>query len=290
MHLTLLGTGCPVACPERAGAATLVQAGGTTLLFDCGSMVTQRLVAAGTSGAAVDALIVTHLHSDHLVDFYQLLVSGWHQGRDRPLRVFCPAPVEPVIRATLDAWAGERSLRIAFERRPSATGLEVEIEHLSAGRPLRFGQIEVEPVEVDHAPVVPAFGFVCRAAGRIAVLSGDTRRSAPLIEAGRGADLLVHEVFLHREMGPVPGRRDPQTIAAVASYHTPSDQVGGVAHDMQARALALTHFVPPAFDRAALLDEVAQSYPGPVFVGEDLMRFELDSGQVALGRFRARLL
>lgn len=290
MKITLLGTGCPVAHPRRGGAATLVETADARVLVDCGSMVTQRLVAAGCPGARLDALLVTHLHSDHLADFYQLVVASWHQGRSAPWAVHCPETVTPVIEAILAAWAGERALRVAFEKRPSATGLEVRCQTLTPGARIAVGGLEIEPVLVDHAPVAPAYGFVFRSGGRSAVVSGDTTVSEPLIAAGRGADLLVHEVFIHRENPPIPGRRTPETVAAVASYHTLSTQVGGVARAMGAKALALTHFVPPEFDRAALLAEVVEGYDGPVFVGEDLMSFDLGSGDVAWGEFRARLV
>lgn len=290
MKITLLGTGCPVAHPRRGGAATLVETQGARVLIDCGSMVTQRLVAAGCPGARLDALLVTHLHSDHLADFYQLVVSSWHQGRAEPWTVHCPETVTPVIEATMAAWAEERDLRIAFEKRPSATGLGVKCQAIVPGARIAIGDLEIEPVLVNHAPVAPAYGFVLRAGGKTAVISGDTTVSQPLIEAGRGADLLIHEVFIHREMPPVPGRRSAETVAAVASYHTLSTEVGGVARDMGAGALALTHFVPPDFDRAALLAEVAASYGGPTFVGEDLMSFDLTTGDVAWGEFRARLI
>jgi ribonuclease Z len=204
--------------------------------------------------------------------------------------VHCPETVVPLIEATMSAWRDERELRIAFERRPSVTGLEVACEVLSPGRAITIFDLEIEPVPVDHAPVVPAYGFVCRAGGKTAVISGDTGVSEALIAAGAGADLLVHEVFIHREMGLVPGRRSAETVSAVASYHTLSGEVGEVARRMEARALALTHFVPPEFDRAALLAQVAESYAGPVFVGEDLMSFDLGSGDVSLGAFRARLI
>ena len=104
------------------------------------------------------------------------------------------------------------------------------------------------------------------------------------------ADLLIHEVYLHHEMALKPGRRSASTVSATASYHTLSSEVGEVARRMGAKALALTHFVPPAFDRAALLAEVAKNYDGPVFVGEDLMAFDLGSGDVIFRDFRARLV
>src|SRR3546814_6522148 len=90
MEIVFLGTGCPVVSTERYGPAQLILADNAKILVDCGSGVTQRLVAAGTPGRALDALLLTHLHSDHLVDLYQLIVSSWHQGRDRPLPVYGP--------------------------------------------------------------------------------------------------------------------------------------------------------------------------------------------------------
>ena len=91
---TFLGTGCPVASPVRAGPAHLVSTGEAKILIDCGSGVSQRLVAAGQRAADIDALVITHYHSDHIVDFYQLLVSssaGPDQTLDRP----CARPGHP---------------------------------------------------------------------------------------------------------------------------------------------------------------------------------------------------
>ena len=123
LAFTFLGTGAPPVSLRRGGPAHLVEAAGRRILIDCGSGVTQRLVAAGTRGADIDLLVVTHEHSDHLVDFYQLVVSSWHQGRDRPWRVLAPAPALANMRAQYEAFARERALRIAFEKRPDATGL-----------------------------------------------------------------------------------------------------------------------------------------------------------------------
>ncbi|MEO0623294.1 MAG: MBL fold metallo-hydrolase [Pseudomonadota bacterium] len=290
MRVTLLGTGCPVAHPRRGGAATLIEGGGARVLVDCGSGVTQALVAAGCKGAEVDALVVTHLHSDHLVDFYQLVISSWHQGRDRPWVVHCPEPVIPVLEGMMAVWEDERALRISWEARSSTTGLELEIHPLTEGRAIELGGLTLDPVLVEHQPVEPAFGFVIRGDGHRAVLSGDTARCEALIAAGRGCDLLVHEVYLHREMGSKTGTRSAKTLERVASYHTLSSEVGAVATAMEAKALALTHFVPPVFDAPALIREVAASYAGPVLIGEDGMAIDLGGGTVAHGSVIARVL
>ena len=282
MIFTFLGTGCPVPSPLRAGPGHLVRAGSARLLIDCGSGVAQRLVAAGERGADIDALIVTHYHSDHIVDFYQLLVSSWHQGRARPLIVHAPATAIAHMRLQLEAYADERKLRIAHERRPSTLGLEVEFHELERGRPITLGGLSAEPFEVDHRPVTPAYGLVLRAANRRVVFSGDTAPTTALAEAARGAALLVCEVFVAREMVPTQGVRSAETVAAVRSYHLAPGEIAALAKEAEVEALALTHFVPPQAERASLLAEIRETYRGPVILGEDLMSIDVVARMVTL--------
>ena len=289
MRVTLLGTGCPVVHSGRRGAAAMVEAGDTRLLIDCGSGVTQRLVEAGTNGADIDALLITHLHTDHLVDFYQLVVSAWHQGRAVPWPVYAPRPVLDHLTAIMAAWEPERQQRMDFELRPSNDGLVLEPHEIKGGDTLTLGDIEVTVVEVDHGPVVPAFGFVFLAGDYKVVHSGDTCRCAALIEAGQGADLLIHEVMLHRSAPPSASRTE-DTMDNVASYHTLSSEVGGIAQAMGVKSLMLTHFVPPDFDRDALLAEVSGGCDVPVIIGEDLMSLDLGTGTLTWPGMAIRVL
>ncbi len=280
MRITLLGTGCPSVHPRRYGASQFIEGGGAKVLVDCGNGCTQRLVQAGHSPAAVDALFVTHLHSDHLVDLWQLTVAGWHAGRPRPLRVFGPAPVLAHARALRAAWNDERALRMAFEQRPNAEALDVELVEILAGQTVEIGALTVRAVEVDHRPVVPALGFVFEAEGRKLVLSGDTRPAPALVAAAEDCDLLVHEVFAHRAFPPIEGVRSVATVEAVTGYHTLSTDVGGIAEAARAKALLLTHIVPPEADPSALLADARATYGGPVVVGEDLMCVDLGTGTI----------
>ena len=290
MEVTLLGTGCPVPHVDRFGPAQIVRHGGTTVLVDCGSGVTQRLLSAGSSGTQIDEILLTHLHSDHIVDLFQLVVSSWHQGRDRPQVIYGPPGTRAYVDGLMALWRPELQQRIAHERRPSTLALEVEVREVEDGAHLALKDLRVEVVAVDHAPVRHAFGFVFQGAGpdgpgagpRIA-LSGDTRRSPALIEAARGAEVLVHEVFIHRELPVVPGLRSAETVAQVAGYHTLSSEVGMIAAEAGAGCLVLTHFVPPGCDRQALLEEVAADFPGPVVLGEDLMTIDATKRQVRTG-------
>lgn len=258
----------------RFGPATLVSGGRTDLLVDCGSGVTQRLLSAGCPGCNIDALLLTHLHSDHLVDLYQLIVSSWHQGRNCPQRVFGPPGTREYVSGLMELWKKEREGRIAHEQRPDTVGLEVEVEEISNGQKLELGDISVTAVEVNHKPVPFAFGFVFEGDGTKSVISGDTTYCPELIAAARDTDLLVHEVFIHHDLPEIPGVRTREGTDNVASYHTLSSVVGRVAAECNARALMLTHFVPTRFDHADLLKEVRTSYSGPLIIGEDLMKFD----------------
>jgi ribonuclease Z len=288
VRLTLLGTGCPPVDTDRYGPSALVRSADTRLLIDCGSGVSQRLLAAGCPGRAIDALLLTHLHSDHIVDLYQLIVSSWHAGRDRPQRVYGPPGTRHYVDGLMALWREEREQRIAHERRPSTAALDVEVEEIAGGQTLTFGEVSVEVVAVDHRPVEHAHGFVLAADGARIAVSGDTTYCPDLIAAARGVDLLVHEVFIHREMPVIPSVRTAEGTRNVAAYHTLSEVVGKVATQAEARCLMLTHFVPPRFDRQALLAEVRRDYHGPLLIGEDLMTFDtvdrsVRHGDVLLG-------
>ena len=276
MDVTLLGTGCPQVATERYGPANLVRHAGSAFLVDCGSGTTQRLLGAGSAGRDLDAVLLTHLHSDHLVDLYQLIVSSWHQGRDRPQRIFGPPGTKRFVDGTMDVWRAELDQRIAHEKRPSIRALEAEVTEIGPGEVLRHNGVTVTAVAVAHQPVRHAFGFIFEAGGRKLAFSGDTAYCPALIEASRDADVLVHECFIHREMTLTPSRT-AEGLANVASYHTLSHEVGRVAAEARARCLVLNHFVPIVFDKPALLAEVRRDYAGPVMVGEDLMRFDLET-------------
>ncbi|MCW5729652.1 MAG: MBL fold metallo-hydrolase [Alphaproteobacteria bacterium] len=290
MDVTLLGTGCPQVDTRRHGPASLVRHDGRAFLVDCGSGVTQRLLGAGTKGAALDAVFLTHLHSDHLVDLFQLVISSWHQGRPRPQRVFGPPGTRRYVDALRALWRAELEQRIAHERRPSVAALEIEVSEIGEGCILDEGGVRVDAVAVRHQPVRHAFGFIFSAGGGKLAFSGDTAYAPELIEAARGADVLVHECFIHREMPVIPGVRTAEGIAAVASYHTLSSEVGKVAREAGARCLLLNHFVPTRFDEAALIAEIRADYSGPIVVGEDLMQFDLASGTLRHGEARIGLV
>jgi len=113
MKLTLLGTGCPSIDYKRCGSANLICSKKTKILIDCGSGVTQRLNQSGHSSAEIDALLLTHLHTDHVIDLYQLIISSWHSDRDAIWKIYGPKGTKKFVDQIFFAWRYERELRIS---------------------------------------------------------------------------------------------------------------------------------------------------------------------------------
>jgi ribonuclease Z len=208
------------------------------------------------------------------------VISSWHQGRDRPQRIFGPPGTRRFVEGTMALWEPERSQRIAHELRPSTAAFEMDIVEIAPGTIWDDGTMRIQAVAANHHPVRDAFGFVFEADGRKLAFSGDTAYCPALIEAARGADALVHECFIHREMKPSTNR-SPEGMRNVAAYHTLSGEVGRVAREAEVRLLVLNHFVPTRFDRAALIAEVRETWRGPLVIGEDLMAYDCATRSLA---------
>ena len=290
MKLTILGSGCPSVDLDRYGPSALIDCGeGARILIDCGSGVTQRLVEHGLQGSQIDGLLLTHLHSDHIVDLFQLIISSWHQGRSRPQKIFGPPGTKNYVEQLMNLWRSEIKQRIVHEQRPSTKALEIEITEIDNRTLMNFKNLSVRSIEVLHQPVKKAFGFVFETSHEKAVISGDTKYCTALIEAAKDADILLHEVFIHNKMPVLDGIRTAKTVKNVASYHTLDSEVGKIASKAKVGCLMLTHFAPPKFDRKELLNTVSQDFTGHVFIGEDLMTFDLKRKRLSWKNLEIRL-
>ena len=290
MKLTILGSGCPSVDLERYGPSALIDCGeGSRILIDCGSGVTQRLLEHGVYGSEIDALLLTHLHSDHIVDLFQLIISSWHQGRPREQKIFGPPGTKNFVEKLLKLWEPEMKQRISHEQRPSTKALEVVVNEIYNGTCLEFEKLSVKAVEVLHKPVKHSFGFIFEAGEEKAVISGDTRYCPELIEASKGAEVLLHEVFIHDEMPILDGIRTAKTVENVASYHTLDSVVGKVGAEAGVNCLMLTHFAPPKFDRKKLLNTVSRDFNGHILIGEDLMTYDLKRKRISWKNLEIKL-
>ena len=271
MKLTLLGTGCPSVDHKRFGPSNLITTNKAKILVDCGSGITQRLHQLKVSSANIDALLFTHLHSDHAIDLYQLIISSWHSYRIKPWKIYGPKGTKKFVNKIMDAWADERKLRISYEARASTKAFKIDVIEFKSKGEIKVKDLKIKYFEVDHKPEKYAYGFAFTNTNRKLTISGDTKPCENLMKYAQKSDVLLHEVFIEGEILNTNKMRTKQTLHNVKSYHTTSSQVGKVAFITQSKKLVLTHFVPTQFNKNRLKKVVKSDFGKDPIIGEDLM-------------------
>ena len=275
MYLTLLGTGCPSVDPKRYGPSNLISTKNSNILIDCGSGVTQRLASAKVPSSEIDALVLTHLHSDHVVDFYQLIISSWHSCRIKPWKIYGPKGTKKFLSKIMNAWKEERELRIKYEVRSSTAAFQLEITEFEEYGKIKINDAILEYFRVDHFPVKHAYGFNIYNNKKKLTISGDTRPCENLMKYAQKADVLLHEVYIDGEIKPKTKMRTKETLHNVRAYHTSSSDVGKVASLTKCKILVLTHFVPAQFNQESLKKIVKKDFGKNPIIGTDLLKIKI---------------
>ena len=278
LSVTLLGTGNPRPTRARFGPSTLIEtASGTRVLLDAGRGATERLWQIGGAELlrSVDVVLLTHLHSDHVVGLPDLWLTGWLFGRDRPLRVVGPPGTAQLVDGLKRAYEFDVTTRRDKDERLSPEGAELVAVETGGGDVPALPGVTVRAFLVDHGPVSPALGWRVDYGGRSAAFSGDTRPSDALVEAARGVDLLVHEVVspeVERRAARMQGR---ERIERVIAHHTTPEQAGEIFARVKPRLAVFSHIVPSPARAKDLLPGTRKAYKGPLVVGEDLLEIDV---------------
>ena len=275
MELTLLGTGCPKVDYKRFGPANLISTKMTNILVDCGSGITQRLDQINISTADIDALFLTHLHSDHVIDLYQLIISSWHSYRTKPWKIYGPKGTKRFVSKIMNAWQEERMQRIKYENRSSTKAFNIIVKEFSTSGTINIKDLEIKYFEVDHKPVPFAYGFCFLKDNKKLTISGDTRPCENVMKFGQLSDVLLHEVFIEDEIKETNKMRTLKTLHNVKDYHTPSSIVGKIASLTRCKKLVLTHLVPTKFNEKKLKKIVKNDFGKDPIIGRDLLKIKI---------------
>lgn len=292
-RVTLLGTGVPIPRPERFGPSTLIEAGEQTILIDAGRGATIRLFQLGIPMGRIDALLLTHFHSDHTVGIPDLWLTGWlgsyFAARRGPFHVIGPIGTRTLIRHLEAAYARDIEIRVEDEKLDREHAAITVKEFPADGPVYERGDLRVIAFTVDHGDAIkPAYGYRIEYQDRVAVVSGDTRYNEKVARYGTGVDLLVHEVAMARpEL-----LKDPH-IRRIVDHHTSPQEAGRVFARTRPKLAVFTHLVmlasetiqPPSIRE--LIAATRETYAGPLEVGEDLMSF--DVGDDIIVRRHAKL-
>jgi ribonuclease Z len=298
LYVYVCGAGSPLPDPTRGGPCLAVVAGDTHLVFDTGSGAARTLTRMTYPLGEVDAVFLTHLHSDHIDGMGELLMQAWvNGGRDAPLPVYGPTGVAEVVGGFNAAYRIDGTYRTAHHgveiANPAGHGgapAAITLPAGPGGAAVVYDEagVTVTAYRVDHAPVEPAFGYRIDYAGRSVSLSGDTVYSPNLVAVSEGVDLLFHEA-LNAEMvrtmqasAAARGRNDlAKILGDILDYHaTPADAARS-AEEAGAGRLVLYHTVPPLPSRALdglFVGDAETIFSGPIDIAADGLIYSLPPG------------
>jgi ribonuclease Z len=303
LHVALCGTGSPFPDPTRAGPCTAIIAGQRLFIVDAGEGGAHNLGYMGIPAAKIEAILLTHFHSDHIDGLGPLLLQRWGLGTfQTPTPIYGPAGVESVVDGFRAAYAQDFAYRVAHHTDqvmpPGGAGgkaLPFALPPVGQGDQvvvLDGGGLKITAFRVDHAPIEPAVGYRFDYKGRSAVISGDTKKTASLVAAATGADLLVHEALQPTMMGLLQAEFERKNMPNmghvmhdILNYHTTPEQAAQQAQTAKVQQLVFNHIVPPLpvrYAYPAFVGDAGQYFQGPITVGEDGMLFSLPAGQTSI--------
>ncbi|MFT3728904.1 MAG: MBL fold metallo-hydrolase [Terricaulis sp.] len=283
------GTGSPIPDRTRAEPCLLVVAGRHIFVFDAGDGAAETINQMGFNSTDIEAVFLTHFHSDHIDGLGALALQHWVQrAATTPLSLYGGEGVERIANGFNEAYALDSTYRTAHHgpalAPPSGFGYLARPFAMPPGQQsaviyTNTDGVKITAFPVDHGPVHPAFGYRVDYAGRSITISGDTAPTPNLIAMAQNTDLLVHDtlsppmVNMIADSAAAHGQPGLTKIMHdIQSYHATPAQAADDAKAAHARALALTHMVPPLpiqIMEGPFLGDARARFTGPLWVMRD---------------------
>lgn len=250
------GTGSPLPSSKRAQTCTAIFAGGRFFLVDSGTGSWENVQRAGIPGDRLDGIFLTHFHSDHIGDIGEADLGSWVAGRAAPLMIYGPTGVDRVVNGLNEEFALDHVYRTAHHGKavaePRSAGLAfTQFDGAGEARVFERDGLIVTAFAVKHDPVSPAVGYRFSYQGRSVVVSGDTAFSDNLVEASKGADVLIHEAQANHMVEKMQAAaakagnaRLAKILGDIPTYHTSPTDAARAANDAGVGDLVLTHLTP----------------------------------------------
>lgn len=270
--IQVLGSGGPVSDDARASAGYLIWVDGKARLqIDVGGGTFLRFGEAKAKFDTLDAIAITHLHVDHVIDLAAILKSGFFSDRKRPLPIIGPTGgagfpgMKAFMRDMFDKKHGAFSYLSGYLDGSGgvvkAEVTEVPAKAERARVVFANDTFKLSAVGVHHGPV-PALGYLVEVGGRRYAFAGDQGGDNPAFAAMiKGADVLIMDHAVPEDAGPTE-----------ANLHDRPSEIGKLAKEADVKRLVLSHNMARSLDVLPKnLELIGQSYKGPTSVAKDLV-------------------
>lgn len=279
-RVVFLGTkGGPRVETGRSNPANLIEVNGTRIVLDCGMGVSHQLAEAHVPLTSIKYILISHHHSDHNLEYGNLVYSAWAAGLSTPIHSFGPSGIEAMTKAYWELNRFDVETRIADEGRPDPRKLLIAKDITTDGEVLKTDDFTVTAFRTPHPPITDNFAYKFTTPDGVIVFSSDTEYNPKLAEFAKGADVLVHEALYAPFVDKLVARvKNGATLGKhLLASHTTTEDVGKIAAAAGVKRLVLSHLVPGDIEISddQWIAGIRKAYSGQVVVAKDLMELAL---------------
>ena len=254
LSVAVCGSRAPLPSPNRAETCLLVQAGASKFIIDAGRGSADNLQRWRVDYSDLEAVILSHLHSDHISDLHEVQFQSWLGGRKTPLPVLGPIGTASTAQGFAQAFKLDSIYRSEHHGAIlpiEAYGYDVVEFDGDVNTVFQNENTRITAFKVDHFPVDPSYAFKIEYKDRSIVVSGDTISLEVMTEYSKGVDVLFHDALakpLIQEMERISKETGNNIISKVLldiqDYHANTLEVADIAKRAEVDLLVFYHLIP----------------------------------------------
>jgi len=256
LSAAVCGSRSPLPSPGRAETCILVAAGEDLFVVDIGDGSNQNLRNWNIDFRNIEAVLITHLHSDHIADLPGLHQNAWVVGeRTSKLKVFGPEGVDQLTQGIEMAYARDYVFRNEHHGNAIApleyAGFDTSVIDLNDPVIFDNGELKITAFKVVHEPIDPALGFKFEYKGRSLVITGDTSYTQSVIDNSMNVDVLFHEAQANHMLAVIENLQRSlgmdllaTVLDDITTYHTTLIEAAEVANKANVKKLVFYHLTP----------------------------------------------